>query len=195
MSKTFVEKHRFRKIAINWLAKFLDKRTLRILYNAYINSNFTYCANVWHFGSIGNLWKVEKVNKRALRVILKNYTSSYPELLALSKTNCIYVQNLHIILVECFKYVNGISPISLGNVFIPRDHNYHTRGIQRLQLPQASSETHGINSFSYQAPKLWNSLPDDMKAAENVNDFKFKIKQWKPVCSSGNCILCRLHLV
>ena len=166
-----------------------------MLYNAFINSNFLYCANVWHFGLSGNFWKIERVNKRALRVTLNDYISSYPELLLKAKTSCIYVQNLHVILVECYKYVNGINPCTLEHVFHFREHDHDTRGIQRLQLPYASSETHGINSFRYQGPKLWNSLPDDIKLAEDVKDFKVKLKNWKPVCSCGSCILCKLHLV
>ena len=181
--------------AIARIAKFLKTETLRMLYTAFINSNFLYCANVWHFGLRSNFWKLERVNKRALRIITNDYTSSYPELLEKARCNCIYVQNVHVILVECFKYINEINPNILLNVFNFRNHNYNTRGLQRLQLPQASTEKHGINSFRFIAPRLWNSLPDDMKLASDVNDFKFKIKKWKPQCSCGNCILCKLHLV
>ena len=181
--------------AIARVAKFLKKETLHMLYKAFINSNFLYCANVWHFGQKSNFWKLEKVNKRALRIVTNDYTSSYPELIQKAQSNCIYVQNVHVILVECFKYINNVNPNILINVFNFRDHGYNTRGLQRLQLPQASSEKHGINSFKYFAPKLWNSLPDDMKLASNVYEFKVMIRNWRPDCSCGSCILCRLHLV
>ena len=166
-----------------------------MLYKAFINSNFLYCANVWHFGQKSNFWKLERVNKRALRIITNDYTSSYPELLEKARCNCIYVQNVHVILVECFKYINDVNPNILLNVFNFRSHRYNTRGFQRLQLPQPSTEKHGINSFSFIAPELWNFLPDDMKLASDVNDFKLKIKNWKPQCSCGSCILCKIHLV
>ena len=181
--------------AIARLSKFLDTSTLRMLYNSFINSNFLFCANVWHFGLKGNFWKLEKINKRALRVILKDYTSSYPQLLLKAQTKSIYVQNLHVILVECFKYINGINPSILVNVFNFREHDHNTRGLQMLQLPQVSSETHGINSFRYQAPKLWNSIPDNMKLAEDADEFKINIKHWKPECTCGDCIICKMHLV
>ena len=166
-----------------------------MLYNAFINSNFLYCANVWHFGLISNFWRLEKLNKRALRIVMNDHTSSYPELLKKARCNSIYVQNVHVILVECYKYINDINPNILLNVFNLRNHPYNTRGLQMLQLPQASTEKHGINSFKYLAPKLWNSLPDVIKSASDVNDFKYKIKNWIPQCSCGSCILCRLYLV
>ena len=181
--------------AIARIAKYLDTHTLRMMYNAFINSNFLYCANVWHFGLYSNFFKLEKINKRALRVILKDYTSSYPDLLVKARSNCIFIQNLHVILTECFKYVNSLNPNTLVDVFNESTHNYNARGIQKLRLPWAFSETHGINSFTYQAPKLWNSIPDHIKLAEDVKDFKLRIKNWKPVCSCGSCILCRLHLI
>ena len=181
--------------AISRIARFLNTDCLHKMYNAFIRSNFLYCANVWHFGIYSNFLKIEKVNKRALRVVFKDYTSSYPELLAKAKRNCIYVQNIHVILTECFQNVNSINPNILRNVFNFRNHNYNTRGIQILQLPQVNTITHGINSFRYQAPKLWNSLPDEMKLADNEAAFKSKIQDWKPSCQCGSCIICRLHLV
>ena len=91
--------------------------------------------------------------------------------------------------------INDINPNILSNVFNSINHGYDTRGYQKLQLPQVNTITHGINSFQYQALKLWNSLPDEIKIAENVNEFKNNIKNWKPRCSCGGCILCKLHLV
>ena len=135
------------------------------------------------------------MNKRALRVVLNDYTSSYPELLEKTKINSIYVQNIHVLMIECFKYINGINPNTLTDVFNLRNHNHNTRGTNMLQLPQVTSETHGINSFRYQVPKLWNTLPDEIKLARDVQEFKSKIKHWKPSCCCGSCHICRLYLV
>ena len=166
-----------------------------MLYTAFIKSNFLYCANIWHFGLNSNFWKLEKINKRALRVVLNDQTSSYPELLTKAQVNSIYVQNIHVILIECFKYINGINPNTLADVFNERVHGYNTRGFQRLQLPMVNSESHGIKGFRYQGPKLWNSLPDEIKSTKCISAFKFKIKTWKPSCACGSCILCKLYLV
>ena len=81
--------------ALSRIAKHLNTDCLYKMYNAFVRSNFLFCPNVWHFGIYSNFWKIEKVNKRALRVVLKDYTSSYPELLLKAKKHCIYVQNLH----------------------------------------------------------------------------------------------------
>ena len=181
--------------AISRISKYLSTDCLLKMYDAFIRSNFLYCANVWHFGKIGNFWKIEKINKRALRIVFNDYTSSYPDLLMKAKRKCIYIQNVHVILTECYKYVNDINPNILEHVFKLRNHTHDTRGVQMLQLPQVNTITHGINSFRYQGPKLWNLLPDEIKLSENEAKFKFNIKDWKPTCHCGSCIICRLHLI
>ena len=91
----------------------LSNRTLWSLYFSFIKSNFLYCSNVWHFGLRSNFWHLEKMNQRALQVVLNDYSSSYPELLTRAKSNCTYVQNIHVLMIEWFKYINGINLIPL----------------------------------------------------------------------------------
>ena len=83
----------------------------------------------------------------------------------------------------------------LGDIFKFQNHGHDTRGTQMLQLPPMNTITHGINSFKYQAPRLWNSLPNYMKSAINVSEFKLMIKDWKPSCHCGSCIMCKLYLI
>ena len=123
--------------AIARISKHLKKKTLHMLYTDFIKSNFLYCANIWHFGLNSNFWKLEKVHKRALRVILNDHISSYPELLAKARVNSIYIQNVHVILIECFKYINGIDSNTLADVFNERTHSYNTIGFQRYTAPSS----------------------------------------------------------
>ena len=181
--------------AISRIAKFLSQECILKMYHSFVRSNFLYCANVWHFGSFRNFRKIEKVNKRALRLVLNDYTSSYPELLSRVNQQCIFVQNLHVILCECFKYVNVINPSILDDVFIFMHHEHNTRGVKKLHIPLVNTITHGTNSFRFQAPKLWNMLDDKMKLARDISEFKNNIKEWKPSCACGNCNLCLLHLI
>ena len=51
------------------------------IYIAFIASNFNYCNTVWHFCSNRGLYKLEKIHKQALRVVLNDYFSSYCHLL------------------------------------------------------------------------------------------------------------------
>ena len=45
-----------------------------------------------------------------------------------------------------------------------------------LTIPKVRTHTHGEASFQYYGPRLWNSLPSDLRAAENVQIFKSRLK-------------------
>ena len=67
--------------AVSRISKYLSKECLINIYHAYILSNFSYCNIVWHFCSKENCMKMERVHKRALRVILNDYEKDYKGLL------------------------------------------------------------------------------------------------------------------
>ena len=55
-----------------------------VLFNSFVNSfvksNFNYCPMVWHFCGKVNNDKIEKIQHRALKIIYKDYVSSYEDL-------------------------------------------------------------------------------------------------------------------
>ena len=58
--------------AINTISKFLSKDCKVKLYNAFILSNFLYCSIVWNFCSSQCTYKIDKIQKRALQVVLND---------------------------------------------------------------------------------------------------------------------------
>ena len=47
-----------------------------------------------------------------------------------------------------------------------------------LKIPRTNSKTYGERSFSFYAPKLWNSLPCEIRTAPNINTFKKNLKHY-----------------
>ena len=54
----------------------ISKETLLKLYKAFILPHFYYCSSVWHFCGARYADKVDNLNKRILRFILQDYSSS-----------------------------------------------------------------------------------------------------------------------
>ena len=52
------------------LGRFLTKQGKLIIYNSFISSNFIYCLLAWHFCGVSSTNKLEKVQKRALRLLI-----------------------------------------------------------------------------------------------------------------------------
>ena len=63
------------------LKRYLGHEERFVLVNSFIYSNFNYCPLVWMFSSKRSLNKIENLQKRALRFVLDDYTSSYELLL------------------------------------------------------------------------------------------------------------------
>ena len=49
--------------------------------NSFIYTNFNYCLLVWHFSTCELIRKIEKIQKRFLRIVLDDYDSDYDILL------------------------------------------------------------------------------------------------------------------
>ena len=64
------------------------------IYNAFIASNFNYCNTFWHFCSNQSLYKLEKLDKQALRVILNDYSLSNRDLLDKASKPTLYISRL-----------------------------------------------------------------------------------------------------
>ena len=99
--------------AMTRVSKFLSKDSKLKLFNTFILSNFLYCSTVWHFCSNHDTYKMEKVQKRALTLVLDDYTSSYLELLEKVNRPPLYVSRIQTIATEIFKCLKISVRISL----------------------------------------------------------------------------------
>ena len=54
------------------------------------------------------------------------------------------------------------------------------RNYSYFAMPCAKTVNHGLESFSYTASKLWDSIPSRMKEIDSINESKHAIKTWKP---------------
>ena len=155
------------------------EETRMMIYRSFILSNFNYCPIVWHFCGIQNTRKMEKIQERALRFVYKDFTSTYDQLLKKGTCDMLYVSRLKMMAVEVYKIVNGIGPKYLTSL-IEEDQGvlYNFRNNKILIQPTYNTVTYGLNSFRYKAPKIWNNLPNEIKNAVSIKEFKKLIKNW-----------------
>ena len=56
-------------------------------------------------------------------------------------------------------------------------HNYNTRGSQfNFKIPTATNNSIASNSFSFNAIKAWNALPNNIKCIQQYLNFKTRLK-------------------
>ncbi len=74
--------------------------------------------------------------------------------------------------------LNDLAPAYLTNLL----SRYNPTRFLRLQnsgllvVPRIAKSTKGGTTFSYLAPKLWNSLPDNIRGSDKLSLFKSRLK-------------------
>ena len=79
--------------------------------------------------------------------------------------------------VGIFNFFAGAAPTYISEMYFPLEQSQHTRrSLNKLWIPNQRTNR-GLKILSYVGPRLWNSLPNFLKSAKNVNNFKHKLKE------------------
>ena len=113
-----------------------DKR--KDLMGAFFVSQFSYSPLVWMFHSRKLNKKINELHYRALRMVHRDETSSFNELLAKDGSVTIHHKNLQFLAIEMYKVFNGIAPAFMSNIF-GKHLNADTENI--------SANTHSVPRF------------------------------------------------
>ena len=100
-----------RKInAFSRLNIYISRPRAILICNAVVLSNFNYCPLIWLFSTKAANNKINRTHKRALRILLKDYDSSFDELLEKSESVRIHDQNLQKLMIEIYKTMKNLNP-------------------------------------------------------------------------------------
>ena len=176
--------------ALKRLSVHMGKNEKMVLMKSFILSNFNYCPLVWHFCSKTDTDRMEKIQKRALRMVLDDYESDYETLLQKTNMSTLQIIRIKTLATEIFKTFHSLNPIYMNEIFQTNPSiTRNLRSRNNLVTHRYNSVTYGKNSLRILGPTIWNHLPDEYKTAEDLQTFKSLLKQWNgPQC---NCDLCK----
>ena len=82
------------------------------------------------------------------------------------------------ILLVTFKAIQGVAPQYISELLKPHKLPRTLRSSENnlLAIPPSRTKTYGDRAFSTSAPKLWNNLPDDLRATHDLDPFKRQLK-------------------
>ena len=89
--------------ALGRLQKYMGKSEKVEIVNSFVYANFNYCPLVWHFSTCESIRKIEKIQKRQLRIVLDDYDSDYDVLLRKSRKVTMEIKRLRVLAIEIFK--------------------------------------------------------------------------------------------
>ena len=170
------------------LTGLLDYPSRKAIYTRFIASNFNYCPLVWFFTSRESIDKIDKIQERAIRFVLKDHISDYTNLLLKSGFDSFRIYAVKCLMIELFKIFEGITPNYLSDLSVKADNPYDTRDKHKLIQPLKRTTTYGLRSFQYYGAHVWNMLPINIKAAHSLHEFKSLIRSWPGPTSS--CHIC-----
>ena len=163
MKRTFVE---------------LDLRTLPLIYKSMVRPHLEYGNVIWRPHYKGVQQGIEKVQRRATKLIPTIQHLPYNQRLRIMNLPSLQYRRRRGVMLQVFKLVTNKVNINMHDCF--QFNKSHTRGHQYKFLKLKSNKLVKDHCLSRRTFNDWNSLPLTIVQAETVNDFKNKLdKHWK----------------
>ena len=179
--------------ALARIVKLLPFSKRRIILKTFIESQFSYCPLVWMFCSKQMNRKINHVHERALRLVYRDFNSTFEELLNRDKSVSIHHRNIHQVAIEMYKVKNNLSLPFMQELFDYRGCGRTTRMGDKFGRPNVNKVYKGENSLRNFGPIVWNTmLPKKLKECSSLAQFKSSIKSWIP--NNCPCRLCTCRI-
>ena len=157
----------------------LDCQSLCLLYRTLIRPHLEYANSVWGPTSKTDQDAVERVQRRATRMVRSLRHLSYQDRLRALKLPSLHYRRMRGDMIMTYQILTGRMMVRTADL-LERDLSDRTRGHQ-LKLKRVRVSSHlRQNSFCYRVVTPWNSLTDQVVSATSVNSFKNRLdKLWK----------------
>ena len=102
------------------------------LYKALVRPHLDYCSQAWNPHLCKDICEIEKVQRRATRMMMECKGKSYPERLKMVGITSLETRRRRADLIEVFKIVNNLHGLRFDDIFvramgITRGHNFFLR--------------------------------------------------------------------
>ena len=131
--------------------------------NTFITSQFSYAPVVWMFHSHKQNHHINRIHERVLRVVYKDYNSSFDELLKKDNSYNVHDRNLQKLLTKIFRVKMNLGPEIMKEVFEVIEDPHVLRNDLKLKWRKIHSVRYGFETASFVGARVWNSLLSDLK--------------------------------
>ena len=157
-----------------------DRKTLEILYNAYIRPCLEYASSTWSNCSLEQKKQIEEIQLSAARVVTgairgTSHSKIYKETKWINTYHMRYRKNM----TTYYKMYHRQAPTYLTSIMpskVREKTNYNLRNKHDIAITNDRT-TLMQNSFLPNTTRLWNSTADDIKYIGNLSEFKKHLKK------------------
>lgn len=154
---------------------FLDEQSLVILYKAMVRPHLEFSQSVWSPHLLKFVDMIERVQRRATRLLPGLRALPYEERLLKLKLPSMAYRRLRGDLIECYKITKNLYDPRVSEGILTKAEECRTRGhTEKLFLNRGSANVRK-HVFSIRVCIPWNSLPQSVIDAANINTFKARL--------------------
>ena len=154
-----------------------EKSLIIPLYKAIVRPHLEYCIQAWNPYLRKDVDMLEKIQRRATKLIPGLRDLTYEERLNECGLTTVETRRLRGDQIEVFKILNGYENIDY-NIFFEIKEGKITRGHNYTLVKKQSRLDVRKYSFSQRTINVWNNLSTDCVQASSVNMFKNKIDKY-----------------
>ena len=154
--------------ALARIPNYVDAEKLRVMMNAFVVSQFSYCPFVWMFHDRSVNKKINKIHERALRIANKDSCSNFKELLTKANTVSIHHKNLQLLAIETFKTQRNLNPSFMNQVVVEKDTPYALHSGRNILAPKPNTTGYGIKNARFLGAKIWQTMPSSLKESQTL---------------------------
>ena len=135
---------------------------------------------------------INRFHERALRIAFQDHNSTFHKLLAKDDSFKIHDRNLQKLLIQIFKVKMNFTLEIMNEVFDFIECRYSLRNELRFKSRKIRTVRYGNETAAFVDSRIWTNIPNELKESTLLNEFKSKIKTWKP--KNCSCKLCKIYL-
>ena len=155
---------------------YIDETIFKQLFKALVRPHLEYAASAWNPYKIKDIQNLEKVQRRATKLI-----PGYKELTCnqrLRKLNLPSLKYRRGDLITAYKILNNIFDTRVTDRLITLDSGIRTRGHHhKLNKNRCVSELRR-NSFTFRIVENWNALPAQVVKADTIRKFEIELDRY-----------------
>ena len=134
-----------------------------------------------------SIGRINSIHERCLHLIQQNYVSDFEVLLEIANQKPVHQKCIELRMTEVYKYLNGLSPDIMSDIFKLRENTFNLRNFiyLNIRIPEQKS-------IAYRASQFWKNVPEEIRNSTSLPVFKEKIKEVPLISCSCNC--CRIYI-
>ena len=91
-----------------------------------------------------------------------NYASDFEVRLENANEKPTHQKCIELLMIEVYKYLNGLSPDIMSDIFKLRENTYNLKNFHIFEFQNPKTEKFGLDGITYRTSQLWKNVPKEI---------------------------------